>query len=184
MLLTKARSLLTRYQAAQLSQKHNNYDNNVAESAEGDCPCAPVTQLSMVISAFDEAIAKLLKLGKSEAAAQAMSELGDVMWHSGQSKAASRWWKGVLSTLAGIQAPPIGWRNVLQSSGSVLTELGMWGCLLAALNAVKLARYVSTYSALAYIMKTLGLWMKKIRGHIQLYSIVHYKRKKSSLVDY
>ena len=147
MALTKARSLLARYRTAQLNQNPNNGcdDNGGAESARDEkleCPCAPVVCVSIVVSAFDEAITKLLKSGKNEAAAQAMSDLGDVMWHSGQSKSAGRWWRRVLSTVAGIQAPPSGWRKVLESSRSTLTEFGVWGCLLAALSAVKLARYV------------------------------------------
>ena len=144
--LSKARSLLGRYCAAQLRQKtindgsHGNGD--IADSAEydlADCPATPVVQVSIVVSAFDKAVTTLLNSGKKEGAAQAMSELGDLLWHCGQHKSAGRWWKEVLTTVARIQAPPSGWRKVLEAE-SVLSEFGVWGCLQSALNAAKLAR--------------------------------------------
>ena len=142
--LSKARSLLAKYTAAQFSQKiRDGRGGDDADSADDEllaCPSAPVVQVSIVVSAYDEAIAKLLDLGKRDGAAQAMSEMGDVMWHCGQIKASSHWWKEALATVTRIQAPPSGWRKALVQSESVLTEFGVWGCLLSAVNTAKLAR--------------------------------------------
>ena len=135
--LSKARSLLGRYCAGQVIQRPSSDDS---ANEKLDCPSAPVTHLSGVVSAYDEAITKLLKSERRELAAQAMSELGDVMWDSSHGKAATHWWREALSTITRIQDPLSGsWRKVLRSS-STLAELGVWGCLLAAINATKLAR--------------------------------------------
>ena len=159
--LSRARSMLSRYCAAQMDQKLKNESAAKGEQTWGSkdddsvktesfaCPVVPLTQASSVVSAYDEAISKLLKSGQKELAAQAMSELGDVMWHSGHSKIAERWWREVLSTVLGIQDPG-GWRKMIDSSEGgeggggggkgALSQLGVWGCLLAAINATKLAR--------------------------------------------
>ena len=133
--LNKARSLLARHIAAQMLQKVNKSSD---ESVE--CPIAPLMQVSVVISEYDTAISSLLKSGQREVAVQAMSELGDVLWHSGKSKLAGHWWKEALSSVVGIQDPSTGWRKGLPPAESMLSEFGVWGCLLAALNATKLAR--------------------------------------------
>ena len=158
--LSRARSMLSRYCAAQMDHKLKNESVAKGEQtwgSKGDdsvkteslaCPTLPLTQASPVVSSYDEAISKLLKSGQKELAAQAMSELGDVMWHGGHSKTAERWWREVLSTVSGIQDPG-GWRKMIDSSEGggggggekgALSQFGVWGCLLAAINASKLAR--------------------------------------------
>lgn len=164
--LNSARSMLSRYRAAQVDQKLKN--DSAEAKGEGSkvhtdsakieplaCPSIPLIQVSSVVSSYDEAISKLLKSSQKELAAQAMSELGDVMWHSGHSKTAGRWWREVLSTVMGAtqQDLPGGggdgnWRKLIDSSegggggdrGGALSRFGVWGCLLAAVNATKLAR--------------------------------------------
>lgn len=165
--LNSARSMLSRYRAAQVDQKLKN--DSAEAKGEGSkvhtdsakieplaCPSVPLIQVSSVVSAYDEAISKLLKSSQKELAAQAMSELGDVMWHSGHSKTAGRWWREILSTVIGATQQDLpgasggdgNWRKLIDSSeggggggdGGALSRFGVWGCLLAAINATKLAR--------------------------------------------
>jgi hypothetical protein len=137
-------------------QTWGSKDDDSAKTESLACPSIPLTQVSSVVSSYDEAISILLKSGQKELAAQAMSELGDVMWHSGHSKTAGRWWREVLSIVIGgtQQDLPGGsgegnWRKLIDSSdeerggGSSLSRFGVWGCLLAAINATKLARLAS-----------------------------------------
>ena len=156
--LSKARSMLSRYCATEMDQKHKNVNSakeypqqtQSDDSSKIECPSMPLTQVSSVVSAYDEAIIKLLKSGKKELTAQAMSELGDVAWHGGHGKTAGHWWREALSTVTGIQdVAPVngsskdeGWRKLVESIGGgvALTKFGVWGCLLAAINATKLAR--------------------------------------------
>ena len=155
--------MLSRYCAAQVDQKHKNgslakeysplaaahQNDDTVKSESLACPSVPLTQVSSVISAYDEAISKLLKSGKKELVAQAMSELGDMMWHSDHSKTAGHWWREVLETVTGKDnltsaiggGGDGGWRKLMESnSGEALSQFGVWGCLLAALSATKLAR--------------------------------------------
>lgn len=160
--LSRARSMLSRYCAAQIDQKLKNdsvakgkqtwgsKDDDSVKTESFARPTVLLTQASSVVSFYDEAISKLLKSGQKELAAQAMNELGDVMWHGGHSKTAERWWKEVLSTVLGMQDPPGGrgeggWRKMIDSyegggGKEALSQFGVWGCLLAAINATKLAR--------------------------------------------
>ena len=173
--LNSARSMLSRYCAAQMDQKFK------IESTEGEgeqtknddstkfvCPSVPLTQVSPVISSYDEAISKLLKSGQKELAAQAMSELGDVMWHSGHCKSAGRWWREVLSTVTGGREDLPGgsaegnWRKLTNSSqeerggeATCISRFGVWGCLLAAVNATKLARLALYITSKPVVMKLL-----------------------------
>ena len=157
--LNSARSMLSRYCAAQVNQKLKN-DSAEAKTESLACPSIPLTGVSSVVSAYDEAISKLLKSGQKELAAQAMSELGDVLWHSGHCKTAGHWWREVLSTVIGAtqQDWPVpgasgegNWRKLIDLSegegggdgGEALSQFGVWGCLLAAINATKLARLAS-----------------------------------------
>ena len=151
--LNSARSMLSRYCAAQVDQKLKN-DSAEAKTESLACPSVPLTGVSSVVSAYDEAISKLLKSGQKELVAQAMSELGDVLWHSGHSKTAGHWWREVLSTVIGAtqQDWPVpgasgngNWRKLIEGEGvedggEALSRFGVWGCLLAAINATKLAR--------------------------------------------
>lgn len=147
-LLNKARSLLARYRAAQVLkiagkslEKLVDKPDCPEESVEKlDCPVAPLVQVSSVLSAYDAAISALLKSGEREVAAQAMSELGDVYWHAGKTKSAGHWWREGLTTVTGIHAPPTDWRKGFPPAESLLSKFGTWGCLLAALNATKVAR--------------------------------------------
>lgn len=166
------------YRAAQVDQKFK------IESTEGEgeqtknddstkfesfvCPSMPLTQVSPVISSYDEAISKLLKSGQKELAAQAMSELGDVMWHSGHCKSAGRWWREVLSTVMGGREDLPGgsaegnWRKLTDSSqeegggeATCISRFGVWGSLLAAVNATKLARLALYITSKPVVMKLL-----------------------------
>ena len=161
--LSRARSMLSCYCAAQINQRQKNenlakehpppapathQNDDTVKSESFACLSVPLTQVSSVISAYDEAISKLLKSGKKELAAQAMSELGDLMWHSGHSRTAGHWWREVLATVIGMHdllsaSGEGGWRKMMESSGGrgeALSQFGVWGCLIAALNATKLAR--------------------------------------------
>ena len=67
--LNSARSMLSRYRAAQVDQKLKN-DSAAAKIEESlACPSIPLTGVSSVVSAYDEAISKLLKSGQKELAA-------------------------------------------------------------------------------------------------------------------
>lgn len=108
--------------------------------------------LNKVVEAYHDA---LDQCKDADLLTQAMSELGDLLLstntrYSPQSHLAtfhhthahsSQWWAESLCLLLGVRDPLTQWRQRC-SSTTLVTSLGLTGCLLAGQLAYKLARYV------------------------------------------
>ncbi|CAB3989196.1 Hypothetical predicted protein, partial [Paramuricea clavata] len=118
------------------------------------CPLTS-SQLAVVITSYDKTIEMLQFHGRRALLAQAMNEIGNIMLHIGNKRSAYRWWQTVLDTiLSPVSQSEHGQTNhnryhdaVHVEPSVLLKKRGMWGCLLAAVTAVNIARYIQTDNA-------------------------------------
>ncbi|XP_032221437.2 cilia- and flagella-associated protein 54 isoform X1 [Nematostella vectensis] len=107
-------------------------------------------QLAVVISSYDKTIEMLQFRQQRSLAAQAMHELGNIMFHSGNIRAAYKWWAEALDTILNTQDCLKTWRDIVsgeehKQTGEVLLQrCGIWGCLLAGVLAANIAQYIHT----------------------------------------
>ncbi|XP_071490299.1 cilia- and flagella-associated protein 54-like [Diadema antillarum] len=117
---------------------------------EVETAALPVSQLAVVVSSYDKTIEMLMARKQSGLAAQAMHELGNIQYHASNIKAAYKWWNDALDLILGTTDTLKTWRRLLSDqqakdvSSQLLDRCGMWGCLLGAMLAAKIAQYVLT----------------------------------------
>ena len=105
--------------------------------------------LSVVITSYENTIEVLNNKQDVELAAQAMHELGNIMFHCHNVKEAYKWWSCALDAILRLSNGLKVWRslidlenNTLNAYKALLDKCGVWGCLLGGLLAVKVARYI------------------------------------------
>ncbi|XP_071809881.1 cilia- and flagella-associated protein 54-like isoform X2 [Asterias amurensis] len=111
----------------------------------------PKSQLGVVITSYDKTIEMLLARKQLGLAAQAMHELGNLYYHAANIRAAFKWWAESLDLILNTNDSLHGWRKLLTGqrsqydiSNQLLDRCGMWGCLLGAVLASKIAQYILT----------------------------------------
>ncbi|XP_063952273.1 cilia- and flagella-associated protein 54-like isoform X1 [Lytechinus pictus] len=118
--------------------------------SEVETAALPTSQLAVVVSSYDKTIEMLMARKQSGLAAQAMHELGNIHYHASNIKAAYKWWSEALDLILGTNDTLTTWRRLLSDqqaenvSSQLLDRCGMWGCLLGAMLAAKIAQYVLT----------------------------------------
>ncbi|PFX16137.1 Uncharacterized protein C12orf55-like [Stylophora pistillata] len=109
------------------------------------------SQLAVVIASYDKTIEMLQFRKQKSLAAQAMHELGNIMFHSGNIRAAYKWWAESLDTILNTVDSLKTWRDLTSSSdtllkpgAALLQRCGLWGCLLGGVLASNIAQYIHT----------------------------------------
>lgn len=109
------------------------------------------SQLAVVVASYDKTIEMLQFRKQKSLAAQAMHELGNVMFHSGNIRAAYKWWAESLDTILNTTDSLKTWRDLTSSSepsikpaAVLLQRCGLWGCLLGGVLAADIAQYIHT----------------------------------------
>ncbi len=86
----------------------------------------------------------LLANGQKGLAAQAMKELGNLHFHSGNIRSAYKWWSESLDTLLGQKDVITSWRTLFKAgediSCTLLAKCGLWGCTLGGVIASNIAQ--------------------------------------------
>lgn len=77
-------------------------------------------------------------------AAEAMKELGNLHYHTGNIKGAYMWWSESLDTLLSTKDAIHKWRQLLakaeDKSSALLNKCGLWGCILGGVLASNIAQ--------------------------------------------
>ncbi|XP_071817646.1 cilia- and flagella-associated protein 54-like isoform X3 [Apostichopus japonicus] len=113
-------------------------------------PALPKSQLGVVLSSYDKTIEILLGRKQNSLAAQAMHELGNIHYHSGNIRVAFRWWSEALDLIMSTEDTLHTWRELVRGkkqndiSTFFMKKCGIWGCILGAVLATKIAQYVLT----------------------------------------
>ncbi|XP_022098854.1 cilia- and flagella-associated protein 54-like [Acanthaster planci] len=119
--------------------------------AEVQTSALPKSQLGVVLTSYDKTIEMLLARKQLGLAAQAMHELGNLHYHAANIRAAFKWWSESLDLIMNTTDTLHSWRQLLtgqrsqhEISSQLLDRCGMWGCLLGAVLASKIAQYILT----------------------------------------
>ncbi|XP_077980140.1 cilia- and flagella-associated protein 54-like [Glandiceps talaboti] len=111
----------------------------------------PRSQLSVVIASYDKTIEMLLARNYRGLASQAMHELGNLHYHSGNIRGAYKWWSEALDLILNTRDTLHTWRELVarntsqqDDSAKLLDRCGLWGCLLAGILTAKIAQYILT----------------------------------------
>lgn len=88
----------------------------------------------------------LLAQNQKGLAAEAMRELGNLHYHTGNMRGAYRWWSEALDTLLGCGDAVRTWRSMVRPgqefSQLLLDKCGLWGCLLGGTLCSNIAQLV------------------------------------------
>ncbi|CAM9978130.1 unnamed protein product [Lampetra fluviatilis] len=127
-------------------------DFSSAEDVEW--PPLPRAQINIVISAYTKTVELLESDKQQRLRAHALHELGNLHYHSGNTRAAFTCWSQALDAALGISDCLGSWsdavaraagKEALDDTSSTLLRLGgVRGCLLAAVLASKIAQFILT----------------------------------------
>ncbi|XP_073476369.1 cilia- and flagella-associated protein 54 isoform X3 [Aquarana catesbeiana] len=116
----------------------------------------PSSQLSIVITSYDKTIEILHSDRQQSLKAQALHELGNLYLYAGNKRAAFKCWCQALDETLNMSDALNSWQELDGSPDSIsskrskdyskrfLSQAGIWGCLLAAVIASKMSRYILT----------------------------------------
>ncbi|XP_046336681.2 cilia- and flagella-associated protein 54-like isoform X2 [Haliotis rufescens] len=108
----------------------------------------PRSQLGTVISSYEKTIDMLMAKNQKGLASQAMRELGNVLYHTGNIRGAYRCWSDSLDIVLNTTDTLHSWRELLQGPDDISQELlkrcGLWGCVQGGILASNMAQYVLT----------------------------------------
>nr|DBA31011.1 TPA: hypothetical protein GDO54_006926 [Pyxicephalus adspersus] len=116
----------------------------------------PSSQLSVVIASYDKTIEILHSDRQQSLKAQALHELGNLYMYAGNKRAAFKCWCQALDETLNMSDALNSWQELDGSPDSIsserskdyserfLSQAGIWGCLLAAVIASKMSRYILT----------------------------------------
>ncbi|KAM5171982.1 cilia- and flagella-associated protein 54 [Mantella aurantiaca] len=116
----------------------------------------PSSQLSVVITSYDKTIEILHADRQQSLKAQALHELGNLYLYAGNKRAAFKCWCQALDETLNMSDALNSWQELDGSPDSIsserskdyserfLSQAGIWGCLLAAVIASKMSRYILT----------------------------------------
>lgn len=86
----------------------------------------------------------LLAQNQKGLAAEAMHELGNLHYHTGNMRGAFKWWSDTLDTLMDECDALHCWRNTYgrktDISQALLDKCGLWGCILGAIVCSNIAQ--------------------------------------------
>ncbi|XP_056430458.1 cilia- and flagella-associated protein 54 [Hyla sarda] len=116
----------------------------------------PPSHLSIVIASYDKTIEILHSDRQQGLKAQALHELGNLHLYAGNKRAAFKCWCQALDETLNMSDALNSWQELDSSPDSIsngrskdysekfLSRAGIWGCLLAAVIAAKMSRYILT----------------------------------------
>ncbi|XP_063686288.1 cilia- and flagella-associated protein 54-like isoform X2 [Bolinopsis microptera] len=112
----------------------------------GDLFVSPLSTSSygIIVSTYEKTIEMLQVKGKTDLAVQAMHELGNVLFHSGNTKGAFKWWCDALDTLLHMTNSMQNWHSFTPET--LLNKCQIWGCLLGACIASNISQYIVSHS--------------------------------------
>ncbi|XP_069829922.1 cilia- and flagella-associated protein 54 isoform X2 [Dendropsophus ebraccatus] len=114
----------------------------------------PPSHLSIVIASYDKTIEILHAQRQQGLKAQALHELGNLHLYAGNKRAAFKCWCQALDETLNMSDALNSWQELDSSPDSIsngrskdysekfLSRAGIWGCLLAAVIAAKMSRYI------------------------------------------
>ncbi|KAM9388154.1 cilia- and flagella-associated protein 54 [Phaethornis superciliosus] len=136
-----------------LSQE-NFYSSSVVESRP-----IPSSQLSVVISSYEQTIGILEINNQRDLKVQALHELGNLHFYAGNKRAAFKYWCQALDETLNVADALNNWQNLgfhkdatdcfadgisTDTTQKLLSQAGLWGCLHAAVLVAKIAQYITT----------------------------------------
>ncbi|KAG8578276.1 hypothetical protein GDO81_010441 [Engystomops pustulosus] len=116
----------------------------------------PPSHLSVVIASYDKTIEILHSDRQQGLKAQALHELGNLHLYAGNTRAAFKCWCRALDETLNMSDALNSWQELDSSPDGIsngrskdysekfLSRAGIWGCLLAAVIAAKMSRYILT----------------------------------------
>ncbi|KAG9490483.1 hypothetical protein GDO78_006036 [Eleutherodactylus coqui] len=116
----------------------------------------PPSHLAVVIASYDKTIEILHSDRQQGLKAQALHELGNVHMYAGNKRAAFKCWCQALDETLNMSDALNSWQELDSSPDGIsngrskdysekfLSRAGIWGCLLAAVIAAKMSRYILT----------------------------------------
>ncbi|XP_064633928.1 cilia- and flagella-associated protein 54-like isoform X3 [Lineus longissimus] len=108
----------------------------------------PKSQLHIVVSSYVKTIELLTAKNQKGTAGQAMRELANLYYHSGNIKAAYTWWSNSLDVILNTTDAIRNWRSQMKPGIDISRELldrcGLWGCILGGVVASNIAQFVLT----------------------------------------
>ncbi|XP_040264159.1 cilia- and flagella-associated protein 54 [Bufo bufo] len=116
----------------------------------------PPSHLSVVIASYDKTIEILHSDRQQGLKAQALHELGNLHLYAGNKRAAFKCWCQALDETLNMSDALNSWQELDSSPDGIsngrskdysekfLSRAGIWGCLLAAVIAAKMSRYILT----------------------------------------
>ncbi|KAM4035751.1 cilia- and flagella-associated protein 54 isoform 2-T2 [Anomaloglossus baeobatrachus] len=119
----------------------------------------PPSHLSLVIASYDKTIEILHSDRQQGLKAQALHELGNLHHYAGNKRAAFKCWCQALDETLNMSDALNSWQEPDSSPDGIsngrskdysekfLSRAGIWGCLLAAVIAAKMSRYILTSDA-------------------------------------
>ncbi|KAL2309589.1 hypothetical protein Nmel_005802, partial [Mimus melanotis] len=119
----------------------------------------PKSQLSVIISSYEQTIGILEMNNQRDLKVQALHELGNLHFYSGNKRAAFKYWCQALDETLNIADALNTWQELsfpkdatdcfavgrsTDMSQKFLSQAGAWGCLHAAVLVAKIAQYITT----------------------------------------
>ncbi|XP_037245608.1 cilia- and flagella-associated protein 54 [Falco rusticolus] len=119
----------------------------------------PQSQLSVVISSYEQTIGILEINNQRDLKAQALHELGNLHFYAGNKRAAFKYWCQALDETLNTADALNNWQELdfpknatdcfavgrsTDISQKFLSQAGVWGCLHAAVLVAKIAQYITT----------------------------------------
>ncbi|KAM6292902.1 cilia- and flagella-associated protein 54 [Porphyrio hochstetteri] len=119
----------------------------------------PQSQLSLIISSYEQTIGILEANNQRDLKVQALHELGNLHFYDGNKRAACKYWCQALDETLNIADALNNWQELgfpknatdcfavgrsADISQKFLSQAGIWGCLHAAVLVAKIAQYIAT----------------------------------------
>ncbi|XP_027535729.1 cilia- and flagella-associated protein 54 [Neopelma chrysocephalum] len=119
----------------------------------------PQSQLSVIISSYEQTIGTLEMNKQRDLKVQAIHELGNLHFYAGNKRAAFKYWSQALDETLNIADALNNWQELglpkdttdcfavgrwTDMSQKFLSQAGVWGCLHAAVLVAKIAQYITT----------------------------------------
>ncbi|XP_030309874.1 cilia- and flagella-associated protein 54 [Calypte anna] len=130
------------------------YSSSVVESRP-----IPSSQLSVIISSYEQTIGILEIKNQKDLKVQALHELGNLHFYAGNKRAAFKYWCQALDETLNIADALNNWQDLgfqkdatdcsadgisTDTTQKLLSQAGIWGCLHAAVLVAKIAQYITT----------------------------------------
>ncbi|XP_021247900.1 cilia- and flagella-associated protein 54 isoform X2 [Numida meleagris] len=136
-----------------LSKENFNFSTSIESKP------MPQSQLSVIVSSYEQTIGILEVNNQRDLRVQALHELGNLHFYAGKKRAAFKYWCQALDETLNIADILNNWqelgfsknatecfavRRSTDISQKFLSQAGIWGCLHAAVLVAKIAQYITT----------------------------------------